>query len=81
MVDGKPGKAREVVSLLTDQPIGVQVVKLDTLTEIDGTWCSMTEAFSMGDALAVDRGTAHPLGSGAMECLGEADTTHRRLNT
>ena len=81
MVDEKPGKAREVVALLTDQPLGVHVLKLDTLTRVDGEWRSLTDGFAVSGSPAVDTSTTHPLGSLRSECLSEVGTTTRSTIT
>jgi len=54
MVDGKPGKAREVVPLLTENPDSVGVLKRDTLTCRDGTWESLSAGWAAGSNLSVD---------------------------
>ncbi len=63
MVDDKPGKAREVVALLSDDPESVRVLKRDTLTCRDGQWESISARWQIPDARSVDTSDANPLGS------------------
>ncbi len=46
-VDGKAGKAREILPLLTDEPERVRVLKRDTLTCRDGAWVSISAGWGM----------------------------------
>ena len=63
MSDGKPGKAREVVGLLTDDPSRVGVVKEDTLTWHDESWTSLFTACEGLMDSAVDSKAVHPIPS------------------
>jgi len=63
MVDQKPGKAREVVALLSDDPAAVRVLKRDTLTCRDGAWESISAQWQNPDAGKVDTAAENLLGS------------------
>jgi hypothetical protein len=46
-VDGRPGKIREFLPMLTERPDQVQVLKRDTMVLQDGKHCSMAEAWGI----------------------------------
>ena len=47
-VDGKPGKARELVSLLTDDPTAARVIKRETLIDHQGEWVTLDHDWRKG---------------------------------
>ena len=49
-VDGKPGKVKEILPLLTDRIESVRVLKRDTLAFRDGRFESITASWRSGDA-------------------------------
>lgn len=67
-VDGKPGKAREIVALLTDEVERVRVVKRDTLTLRDGQWVSLGEGWHVGGGGRIT--LPEPWAAGAGEPIG-----------
>lgn len=44
--DGKPGKAREVVGLLTDRPERARITKIDSLVNVDGELASLASVWA-----------------------------------
>jgi radical SAM-linked protein len=50
-VDGKPGKAKEVVALLTDQPETARILKRDTLCVSGDGWVSISDNWAVEPAI------------------------------
>ena len=47
-VDGKPGKAREIVALLTETPASARVIKRETLVAHEGDWVKLDHDWQAG---------------------------------